>query len=203
MISGNKETAGGAGASNFGASTFGAFGAFGAAGAATFGFGGAGIFLGGSIFGIEGAANFSAGAPPAAPSPSSSVSVEAMSLSREMICVYGLGPTGASGKTGAGSLAPGREKAPVAPSPGRALGFATLGAGGIGMTGGIGVTTGGGGGATYAGGENGSFCFEGAANGSTGGGVNALGGGNGVLVVKVRGGASMSLNNPVKLVGEG
>jgi len=88
MTTGKIETGGGAGAS-----TFGTFGAFGIAGAATFGFGGGGgIFTGGAlgaftggIFGIGGAAN-----PPAAAgvAPSSSVSADdAISLSREMICV--------------------------------------------------------------------------------------------------------------------
>jgi hypothetical protein len=104
------------------------------------------------IFGIAGAANFPAAGPPLAPS----ASVDgAINFSREMICVYGLGPAGACGIWEAGWFAAGFMKAPVAPSPGRELdladgfSFATLGLGAIGL-GGIGMSGGaiGGSGAT-------------------------------------------------------
>ena len=72
---------------------------FGAAGGAIFGFGrGGGNFTCGAFGGgIAGAANF----PAAGAAAASSASDEAMNFSRAMICVYGLGPTGACGITGA------------------------------------------------------------------------------------------------------
>jgi hypothetical protein len=86
-------------------------GAFGAWGAFTLGMAGTGGILG--IGG--GAANFPAPAPAAGACPAAASSLAA-SFEREMICVYGLGPLGAS--TGTGVCSTGEcMKAPVAPSP--------------------------------------------------------------------------------------
>ena len=116
MINGHIETGGGGGASILGAFGTGGVFIFRTAGAAIFGAGGIFGIGGGAapgILGRDGAANFPAPAAGDCP-PSDSSGSEI--FGREMICVYGLGPLGASAGTGtAGAL--GCLNAPVAPSP--------------------------------------------------------------------------------------
>jgi hypothetical protein len=107
--------------------------------------------------GIAGGANFPAPAPAAGACPVSPSSAGGARFDREMICVYGLGPLGASTGTGVGS-AVGCLNAPVAPSPdkelgrcGRGLSAGTFGDGGIAGVGRFGIATGTGGDAAKTG----------------------------------------------------
>lgn len=141
-ISGHIDTGGVRGASVFG--TFGAGGAFilDTGGGATLGGGGS---FGMDGAGIDGTRNFPAPAA-AAGACSASASSASAAFGREMICVYGLGPLGASIGTGIVSAA-GWRNAPVAPSPANDAGrggagfpTGTLGGGGKTAPAGVGAT---------------------------------------------------------------
>ena len=190
-------------------------GAFGICGAFTCGMGDGAALGGGGIFGIGGgAAAGTLGIAGAAyfcpPAPAPGVEADPASASsggrfrREMICVYGLGPGGASTGTGAGSPG-GCMNAPVAPSPGNELcrGGAGLSAGipGDGGMAGVGeveVTTGAGAGATKTGSGSGATFIDGTEPPGAGeGGMTGPCIGGGALKVGCAG--AMSLKIDVKL----